>query len=118
ESRNVAPQPRYSDNAQREISPRDVEVALANARGDQELSLAHVTIGWAGDVYHFRGPLDFLGHDGGAGLAAGPGLTVGAALALQDSGRTVVAVLGDGDFVQGATALWTAAHYRLPALFL
>ena len=26
--------------------------------------------------------------------------------------------MGDGDFLQGATALWTAAHYGLPALFI
>ncbi|RYY69683.1 MAG: thiamine pyrophosphate-binding protein, partial [Comamonadaceae bacterium] len=116
--RNVAPEGKYSDNAAREIAPRDVEVALANARGHRKLSLAHVTIGWAGDVYHFRDPLDFLGHDGGAGLAAGPGLTIGAALALKDTDRTVVSVLGDGDYIQGVTALWTAAHYKIPALFI
>ena len=108
----------YSEGAHKELQPRDVEVALAKVRGNQKFTLAHVTIGWAGDVYHFQDPLDFLGHDGGGGLAAGPGLTVGAALALRDSGRIVIGVLGDGDFIQGATALWTAAHYRIPALFL
>jgi thiamine pyrophosphate-dependent acetolactate synthase large subunit-like protein len=118
DNRNTASVPEYSRNAATEIAPRDVEVALAKARGDRKLTLAHVTIGWAGDVYHFQDPLDFLGHDGGAGLAAGPGLTVGAALALKDSGRTVVSVLGDGDYIQGVTALWTAAHYRIPALFI
>jgi thiamine pyrophosphate-dependent acetolactate synthase large subunit-like protein len=118
DNRNTALQPEYSKNAATEIAPRDVEVALAKARGDKKLTLAHVTIGWAGDTYHFRDPLDFLGHDGGGGLAAGPGLTVGAALALKDSGRYVVSVLGDGDYIQGATALWTAAHYQIPALFI
>lgn len=77
-----------------------------------------MTIGWSGSAYNFREPLDFLGHDGGAGLAAGPGLTVGASLALLESGRIVVSVLGDGDFLQGVTALWTAARYQLPALFI
>jgi thiamine pyrophosphate-dependent acetolactate synthase large subunit-like protein len=120
DKRNVAPEARYSENAAREIAPRDVEVALALARmrGQRKFTLAHVTIGWAGDVYQFRDPLDFMGHDGGAGLAAGPGLTVGAALALKDTDRTVVSVLGDGDYIQGVTALWTAAHYRIPALFI
>jgi thiamine pyrophosphate-dependent acetolactate synthase large subunit-like protein len=117
-SRNTAPAAEYSDNAGKEIAPRDVEVALVKLRGERKLTLAHVTIGWAGNAYHFRDPLDFLGHDGGAGLAAGPGLTVGAALALRDSGRPVVSVLGDGDTLQGITALWTAAHYRIPALFI
>ena len=108
----------YSDSLDKEIAPRDIEVALANARGDHLFSLAHVTIGWVGDAYHFYDPLDFLGHDGGAGLSAGPGITVGAALALKGRNRITVSVLGDGDFIQGATALWTAAHYQLPALFI
>jgi thiamine pyrophosphate-dependent acetolactate synthase large subunit-like protein len=108
----------YGESAATKIDPNDIEVALVKARGKRELTLAHVNIGWAGHVYQFRGPLDFLGGDGGAGLAAGPGLTVGAALALKDSTRTVVGVLGDGDFMQGVSALWTAAHYNLPALFI
>lgn len=118
ESRNTMPALAYSDKAASEIAPRDVEVALEKLRGDRKISLAHVTIGWSGSAYHFREPLDFLGHDGGAGLAAGPGLTIGASLALLDSGRLVVSVLGDGDFLQGVTALWTAARHRLPALFI
>jgi thiamine pyrophosphate-dependent acetolactate synthase large subunit-like protein len=77
-----------------------------------------VPLGWAGDVFHFRHPLDFLGHDGGGGIGAGPGLTVGAALALRGTERIVLGILGDGDFIQGATALWTAAHYEIPALFI
>lgn len=112
------PAPELVYTGKDEIAPRDLEIALAKLRGGRQLSLAHVTIGWAGDAYPFRDDLDFLGSDGGAGLAAGPGLTVGASLALRDSGRTVVSVMGDGDFMQGATALWTAARYRLPALFI
>jgi thiamine pyrophosphate-dependent acetolactate synthase large subunit-like protein len=119
-SRNTAPAAAYSEKSATEIAPRDVEVALAKIRGEQKFTVAHVTIGWAGNAYHFRDPLAFLGHDGGAGLAAGPGLTVGVALAMRDkdSSRPVVGVLGDGDFIQGVTALWTAAHYSIPALFI
>ena len=29
-----------------------------------------------------------------------------------------VAVCGDGDFLMGVTALWTAAHYRIPLLIV
>ena len=108
----------YSAKAATEIMPRDVEVALEKIRGSRKFSMAHTTIGWAGDVYAFRDPLDFLGHDGGAGLAAGPGITVGVSLAMKDSRRPVISVLGDGDFMQGVSALWTAAHYSLPALYI
>ena len=122
-SRSTYPVPAFSANAQAELAPRDIEVALAKMReaepeGAERFTLAHVTIGWAGDAYHFRDPYDFMGHDGGAGLAAGPGLTVGVALAMKDEARPVVSVLGDGDFLQGVTALWTAAHYGIPALFI
>jgi len=117
-SRNPVSAPAYSDGAASRIESRDIEVALAKARGTRKFTLAHVNIGWSGNAYHFRDPLDFLGHDGGGGLAAGPGITVGAALAMKGSGRPVVSVLGDGDFLQGATALWTASHYGLPALFI
>ena len=79
-------------------------------------SLAHLPLSWNGASWPFRGPLDFLGSDGGGGVGAGPGLGVGAALALRDRGVTTIAVCGDGDFLMGATALWTAVHYRIPLL--
>ena len=59
-----------------------------------------------------------MGNDGGGGLASGPATTIGAALALKDTDRTVIGVLGDGDTMQGASCLWTAAHYEIPVLFL
>jgi thiamine pyrophosphate-dependent acetolactate synthase large subunit-like protein len=108
----------FSDNAEKELTPHDIEALLAELKKDHPITLAHTTIGWASTDYPLEGPLDYLGHDGGAGLAAGPGLTIGAALALRNSGRIVVGVLGDGDFLQGATALWTAAHYQIPCLFI
>jgi thiamine pyrophosphate-dependent acetolactate synthase large subunit-like protein len=117
-SRNPAIALNYSENSAERLQASDIEVALAEIRGEQKFSLAHLPLVWSGTAYHYRDPLDFLGHDGGAGLAAGPGLTIGVALALKDSKRPVISVLGDGDFLQGATALWTAAHYSIPALFI
>ena len=51
-----------------------------------------------------------------AASAQGPDLTVGAALALRGTGRLPLAVLGDGDFIMGICALWTATHSRIPLL--
>lgn len=97
--------------------PLDV-VSLAGAMGhalrDEVISLIRLPLGWAGDAWHFRHPLDYLGIDGGGGIASGPGMVVGAALALKGTGRLPVAVLGDGDTMMGVSALWTAAHYKLP----
>ena len=83
-----------------------------------EVCISKLPLGWNGAYRHFRHPLDYLGQDGGGGVGAGPGLTVGAALALKGTGRMVVGIVGDGDFLMGNTALWTAAHYKLPCLFL
>jgi thiamine pyrophosphate-dependent acetolactate synthase large subunit-like protein len=45
-------------------------------------------------------------------------MTVGAGLALKGSGRIPVALLGDGDFLMGNTAVWTAAHYQIGCLMI
>ncbi len=92
--------------------------ALAEAVKGEEVCLVRGPLSWAGDLWTIEHPLDYLGIDGGAGLGSGPGLAVGAALALRGTGRLPVAVFGDGDFMMGATALWTAAHYRIPALIV
>jgi thiamine pyrophosphate-dependent acetolactate synthase large subunit-like protein len=93
-----------------------VAVALRKALGDRPVSLTHATLSWDGRCWPFRHPLDYLGGDGGGGVGGGPGIAVGAALALKGSGRMAVAVCGDGDFLMGVTAIWTAAHYRIPLL--
>lgn len=92
--------------------------ALRDTVGDKPFSLTHLPLSWNGAWWPFGHPLDFLGSDGGGGLGAGPGVTVGAALALKGSGRIAIGICGDGDFLMGATALWTAAHYRIPLLIV
>ena len=92
--------------------------ALRKAVGERPTSLTHVSLSWNGASWVFNHPLDYLGSDGGGGVGGGPGISVGAALALKGSGRLPVAVCGDGDFLMGVTALWTAAHYRIPLLIV
>jgi thiamine pyrophosphate-dependent acetolactate synthase large subunit-like protein len=91
---------------------------LRRAVGTRPCALTHVSLSWNGASWPLRHPLDYLGSDGGAGIGGGPGLSVGAALALQGTGRLPVAVCGDGDFLMGVTALWTAAHYNIPLLIV
>jgi len=100
------------------LSLRAVAAALNEATEDVEVCLTRLPLGWPGEARHFSHPLDYLGGDGGAGVGAGPGITVGAGLALKGSGRIPIGLLGDGDYLMGITALWTAAHYRIPCLFL
>jgi thiamine pyrophosphate-dependent acetolactate synthase large subunit-like protein len=89
---------------------------LRQAMGPRAASLLHVSLSWNAALWPFRHPLDYIGSDGGGGIGGGPGIAVGAALALRGSGRLPVAVCGDGDFLMGATALWTAVHYNIPLL--
>ena len=101
-----------------DIFVRDLAEALRDALAGSPACLVRVPLGWDGADLEVGHPLDYLGMDGGAGIGSGPGMAVGAALALEGSGRLPVAVLGDGDFLMGGTAIWTAAHYRLPLLIV
>ncbi|MDP2618993.1 MAG: thiamine pyrophosphate-binding protein [Hyphomicrobiales bacterium] len=93
-----------------------IGAALSRALAGRPATIAKLPLRWPGDALTFRGPLDYLGADGGGGVGAGPGLAVGAALALKGSGRIPVAIIGDGDCLMGLTALWTARKYAIPLL--
>jgi thiamine pyrophosphate-dependent acetolactate synthase large subunit-like protein len=90
--------------------------ALKAALGETPASMIRLPLSWGEQLWDFRHPLDFLGADGGGGIGSGPGMAVGAALALRDTERLPVAVLGDGDFLMGVTALWTAVRNSVPLL--
>jgi thiamine pyrophosphate-dependent acetolactate synthase large subunit-like protein len=98
------------------ITMAQFAAALDVGFGDVLVTLVRLPLGWDAAHWHFQHPLDFLGYDGGAGIGSGPGMLIGAALALKDSDRIPVAVLGDGDTMMGISALWTAAHYGIPML--
>ena len=65
------------------------------------MSLAGLCRSWPCEIWPFRHPQAYLGKDGGGGIGSGPGISVGAALALHTRGKQTVAVLGDGDFCMG-----------------
>ena len=91
---------------------------LRHAAGSDPVCLIRLPLGWSGDMWDFRHPLDYLGADGGAGIGSGPGMAIGAAMALQGTGRLAVAILGDGDCMMGVNALWTAANAQVPVLMI
>jgi thiamine pyrophosphate-dependent acetolactate synthase large subunit-like protein len=91
---------------------------LKKVLGDRPVTYTHLPLSWDDSWVTFKHPLDYIGSDGGGGVGGGPGISVGAALALKGSGRLPVAVCGDGDFLMGITAVWTAVHYKIPLLFV
>jgi benzoylformate decarboxylase len=96
----------------------DMAMTVREFASGRAVTFSRLPIGWPGEAYEFDGPLSFMGNDGGGAVGTGPGHTIGAALALKDSGRLTVGVLGDGDFLMGVNALWSASHFEIPALIV
>jgi thiamine pyrophosphate-dependent acetolactate synthase large subunit-like protein len=61
-------------------------------------------------------PDQVFGGGRGAGLGLSASAAVGATLALKDSGRVCINIIGDGDLLYTPQSLWTAANQRLPLL--
>lgn len=101
-----------------QVSIKAIADSLNRHTQENEICLARLPLGWNGGYRDFMHPLDYLGYDGGGGIGSGPGMCVGAALALQGTARIAVGVIGDGDFLMGVTALWTACHYKIPVLLI
>lgn len=113
------PEPRRASDAPPDsIGLWDLAEAFGEATHDKPTTVARLPLGWHADAWHMRHPLDYLGYDGAGGIGSGPGMGVGAALALRGSGRLPVVMVGDGDFLMGSSALWTAAHHRIPLLVI
>jgi thiamine pyrophosphate-dependent acetolactate synthase large subunit-like protein len=114
-----APKPRPAKPQAGDVINQSILASsLREALKDHQPSYLRFPLGWPAEETPFDHPHSYLGADGGAGIGSGPGMAVGAALALRDSGRLPVAVLGDGDFAMGGTAIWTAARYRIPLLVI
>jgi acetolactate synthase-1/2/3 large subunit len=115
----LAPEP-VAPQKQGPIGIRDLAKAVRSVMQEDDISLISHTIGWPNDEAYYNHPLAFLGNAGGGGLGAGTGNAIGAALAMRDkdSKYLPVALLGDGDYLMGVSALWTAAHEQIPILIV
>jgi acetolactate synthase-1/2/3 large subunit len=68
---------------------------------------------WAMDKYYH-----YTGESGGNGIGFGAAGAVGAALANKKHGRITVTIQPDGDLMMGPGILWTAAHHKIPILYV
>jgi len=68
---------------------------------------------WTADKHY-----QYIGGQGAAGIGYIGPATLGAALANQKQGRLSVSIVGDGDLMFGPGILWTAAHERIPLLYV
>ena len=83
-----------------------------------KVTLGGLCRGWNCDLWPFHSPQAYTGKDGGGGIGSGAGIAVGVALGMHTRGRQTVAVLGDGDFLMGVSAVWSAVHAKVPLLIV
>ena len=99
------------------VTMEKIATTLRAAFADpNKVTLASLSRGWPCELWPFKDPLAYMGKDGGGGIGSGPGISVGVALAMHTRGRDTVTILGDGDFLMGASALWSAVHAKVPML--
>ncbi len=87
---------------------------------DEDWSLVGASIGlaWPHKLWNFDKPYQWNGGSGGAGIGYTLPASLGAALANKRHGRLTLAFGGDGDFMFVPSTLWTAAHHRIPMLYI
>ena len=115
-ARNAAPLPKPRSEGM--MGLKDLALVMREFTETRDVTMAGFSLGWPSETVDFKGPLDYVGFDGGGGVGSGPANAIGTALALKDSGRLCVGVVGDGDFCMGGSALWTAAHMGIPLLLV
>lgn len=74
--------------------------------------------GWCHHIWTFDRPDSYFGRSTGGGLGTILPISMGVALANKGSGKLVVDIQPDGDFLFSPVALWTAAHYEIPLLIV
>jgi acetolactate synthase-1/2/3 large subunit len=87
---------------------------------DEDWSLVGNTIRntWPHRLWKFDKPYAWNGGSGGAGVGYNAPASLGAALANKRHGRLTVTFQGDGDLMMVPNTLWTAAHHRIPILYV
>ena len=73
---------------------------------------------WPLRLWDIKESYQWNGGSGGAGVGYNAPASVGAALANKRHGRLTVAFGGDGDLMFVPGTLWTAAHHRIPLLYV
>jgi acetolactate synthase-1/2/3 large subunit len=87
---------------------------------DEDFSIVGTAIrlSWMHRLWDIKKPYQWNGGSGGAGVGYNLPASLGAALANKKHGRFTVAFGGDGDFMFNPGALWTAAHHKIPMLYI
>jgi thiamine pyrophosphate-dependent acetolactate synthase large subunit-like protein len=97
--------PRLADDLWSVIKDEDWVLVNRNLRG------------WTRRLWDWKSRMPIVGAHMGGGVGYGIGHSVGAALALGRE-RLCIDIQPDGDLLYTPSALWTAAHHRIPVLIV
>jgi acetolactate synthase I/II/III large subunit len=98
------------------LTPAAFAAAVWDVLKDEDWALANGTAkGWARRLWDWQ-PERTYGGSGGAGLGYGLPAALGVTLAHRGTGKVCVNLQSDGDALYVPSALYTAAHHRLPLL--
>jgi acetolactate synthase-1/2/3 large subunit len=102
------------------ISVARMCMEVYNQIKDEDWSLVGTSTGnnWPRMLWNMDKPHHWNGGSGGGGVGYTLPASIGAALANKEHGRLTVSLGGDGDFMFAPGALWTAAHHRIPILYV
>ncbi|MFB3887297.1 MAG: thiamine pyrophosphate-binding protein [Thermodesulfobacteriota bacterium] len=73
---------------------------------------------WTRKLWNWTQPYQYLGTSGGGGVGYGMGAALGGALAHLGTGKLCIDIQDDGDLLMTSSALWTAAHHKIPLLIV
>jgi acetolactate synthase-1/2/3 large subunit len=77
-----------------------------------------ISVWWPHRLWDFNKSYSWNGASGGSGQGYNAPAATGGALANKRHGRLSVAIQGDGDLMYVPGTLWTAAHHRIPILYV
>ncbi len=101
------------------ISPARLALEVWQLVRNKSWIIANGTLGgWTRRLWDWEEPGCYLGGSGGAGLGYGLPASIGATLATMKNEKKPIVIdfQPDGDLLYTSSALWTAAHYRIPLL--
>jgi len=78
----------------------------------------HHMSNWPYRLWNMEKHYHSIGGSGAGGVGYNAPGALGAALANKEHGRITVHLNGDGDLLMSPGVLWTAAHHRIPILFV
>ena len=103
------------------ISTARLAAEVWNSVKDEDWSMPSHTASisyWPQRLWTMDKPYHFIGDGGGMGIGYCASACVGAALANRKHGRFTVAIQNDGDLLMTNGVLWTAAHHKIPLMFV